>query len=110
MPRRWLTIFAAFTMLLLGSGSLVAFHELQCDLDQQACAGHERPPTPHDDSNCAIHAMLHAPVLACGIDLPSLGLSETAEKTVLADQSVVSADFAFNLSCRGPPCSDSQSL
>ena len=103
MPRRWLAIFAAFTMLLLGSGTLVALHELQHDLDQQACAGHERPATPHDDSNCAIHAMLHAPVLACGIALPSLGLSETAEKMLPAEQSVVSADFAPNLSCRGPP-------
>ena len=103
MPRRWLAIFATLTMLLLGSGTLMALHELQHELDQRTCTGDQRPRTPHDDSNCPIHAMLHAPVLAGAIDLPQFGLAETTETVALTDQSVVSADFAANLSCRGPP-------
>ncbi|MGA2500145.1 MAG: hypothetical protein ABSH20_20595 [Tepidisphaeraceae bacterium] len=103
MLRRWLVIFAAFTMLLLGSGALMALHEFQHDLEEHTCAGDQRPATPHDDSSCPIHAMLHAPVLATGIDLPPLGPAETAEMAVPAEQTVVSADFTPSRSCRGPP-------
>ena len=81
----------------------MALHELQHDLDRQPYAEGERPATPHDDGNCPIHSMLHSPVVSTAIAQPALGLTESAEKTLPANQSVVLADFAPNLSCRGPP-------
>ncbi len=104
MSRRRVAIFAAFIVFLLGSGALMALHDFQHNLEARTLNGeHERPGTPHDESNCPVHAMLHAPLLLTGAELPPLGPAETTETVALADQSVVSADFAPNRSCRGPP-------
>ncbi|MFI5380414.1 MAG: hypothetical protein ACHRHE_14040 [Tepidisphaerales bacterium] len=97
-------MLATTTMLLLGSGALSFLHELQHQVDRRACAtGEDRPAGSHDDSNCPVHAMLHSPILAAGIELSPVGLMEAAERPALAEQRVVSIELSLNLSCRGPP-------
>jgi hypothetical protein len=104
MRRRWAVILATITVLLLGSGALSFLHELEHRVDQRACTtGGERPAGSHDDSNCPIHAMLHSPIVAGGVERSPVGLVETAEKLAVADQVLVSVELPVNLSCRGPP-------
>ena len=108
MVRHFAAIVLLACFLALGSGALEYLHALEHQRQDSALAQRNQTPQPyrpiHNDLNCAIHAMLHMPMvcaalaalLIClGIVTAFLGLPAS---TLLAQQ----WHAAFN--CRGPPC------
>lgn len=101
-------ILLLLCFLALGSGLLAHLHDLQHDRADAAIAKADgrSPGTPlpiHDENNCQVHAMIHAPALSQGWVplLVFLGLF-VAFLTMLATP-LASQQSPLRLDCRGPP-------
>jgi hypothetical protein len=106
---RGMTIFAIGWFIALGSGLVEYAHNAQHAREDAALAqarGHSAPDVPipvHNDSNCAVHAQLHAPAVSQPVVtlLIFAGLL-VAFVTQLATP-LVSVRIPARIDCRGPP-------
>ena len=101
VPRRLAAIVLLVAIALLGSGALEYLHNL-AHAYEDAAVGLPQPQH-HDDTNCAIHAQLHLPMLRGGHVplLVFLGLF-VAFLTQLP-LTIESRRIPLRLNCRGPP-------
>jgi hypothetical protein len=116
LPRR-LSILLVLWFAALGTGGLEYLHDLDHAREDARVAqaskaeGRPTPPAPvHDDSNCVVHAQLHAPLLG-GHCVPTLLLFT---HFVPLDPPVnvlpLCRGAPQRIDCRGPPlCSSSHS-
>jgi hypothetical protein len=99
MLRRFTSLVVVVLWLSLGSGALGYLHNLQHECDSSSQKHHPLP----DDSNCRVHALVHAPSLAPLID----ALPEVSEPLVsrlrLTDEQMTSRGYRQLPGCRGPP-------
>jgi hypothetical protein len=101
VPRRLTAIVMLVAIALLGSGTLEYLHNLAHAYEDIAAGAPES--RHHDDTNCAVHAQLHLPMLG-GAHVPLLvflGLF-VAFLTQLP-RAVESRRIPIRLDCRGPP-------
>jgi hypothetical protein len=109
LPRR-LSILLALWFAVLGTGGLEYLHNLDHireDARVTAAANAEGRPTPaapiHDDSNCDVHAQLHAPLLAGHCVPPLLVLTHFVPFEPPVNILPVCRGTPERIDCRGPP-------
>ena len=108
MLRSWLAYLLALTMLLLGSGTLSYLHSREHEREDAQAAGNRSdtpavPPIPHDADNCAVHAMLAAPMSAASA-VPLLVMVQPVWIESPSQPAEVQGQWVWSdISCRGPP-------
>ena len=115
MPRQWrlTSSLLLLWMLALGTGAAEALHNLEHERRATAAsnrhAGHDdhapgRPDAPASDyGGCAIHAQLHAPMLAGEAAEPALPVGVLGLALISTPPSLCIRELTIRLGCRGPP-------
>jgi hypothetical protein len=101
---RAIVIFTAAWFLALGCGAAERLHHAaHAREDQSSRPAHAPPPVHHDDSNCALHAALRAPLLST----PAVLLLICAGLLVAFVSELPAPGVRLRLirsiDCRGPP-------
>jgi hypothetical protein len=100
MVRRLPIFVLLFTWLMLGTGTMEFLHDLQHEVeDAVAHASHSH----HDESNCPVHAQLHAPTIGPAVVALLDSNLPLVERVACFEQSVRPQAHCCDLSCRGPP-------
>jgi hypothetical protein len=106
---RLASYFLLFVFFSLGTGLAGYVHELQHDAEDAredaAAAAARKPVVPHhhDETNCAVHAQLHMPMVAVGWVPVVVGVLLPVAFVTLVAESVSSARALIRTDCRGPP-------
>ena len=108
--RRIASLVVILCFAVLGTGALEYVHNLEHELEDanlEAVSvkgpGHEQAPPVHDESNCAVHAQLHIPVLSGGWVplLILLGVFVAFLSQIAPRWTPVR--WCLRIDCRGPP-------
>ena len=99
-----------FVFLSLGSGTLEYVHNQQHQAEDAredaiaAATGKHTEEHHHDESNCAVHAQLHMPLVVMGWMLILVGIGLLITLLALLAKPLIPRAMPVRIGCRGPPC------
>jgi len=105
--RRLIALILVCCFVLLGTGAVQYFHQLQHQAEAKACyqssTPHDHQPAKHHDSSCQLCLQLHHPIFIAGWSADLVGLATvTGWVTVRPDSAITSLPL-LQVVCRGPP-------
>lgn len=115
MVRRAVAILVSVWCIALGAGVLEHLHNAQHRLEDARAAepsgvaprdgGEKQSPPDHNENNCPVHALLHAPVASLTCPLPSLLPGPCSPVVDLPAPPLSPRSAPARIDCRGPPSS-----
>lgn len=99
MLRRGVIVLSVLWFVALGAGALEHAHNSHHAWEDR----HHSDAPVHDDSNCAVHAQLHLPLMAAGTPPTILPQGEVLAVLIERAPAMRALRVPTRLDCRGPP-------